>query len=73
MQVHLLLTLSACGRLNEARATALDLDPTPCLLLNVFDVCTAMSDNLRPEIETRDGLEVDGNLFIRPFSLDVTH
>lgn len=69
MEIHGLVAFLASVVLDEARATALDLDTTASFLLDVFDIGTAMADNLSTEVETRDGLEVDGNLFLRPFTL----
>ena len=69
MQVHGLVTLSAGRRLNKSRATTFDLHAASGLLLDVFDVCATMADDLCPEVEAWDWLKVDGDLLVRPFSL----
>lgn len=47
MQVHGLIAFLTRALLNEARTTSLDLHSAPGLALDVFDVRTAMSDDLR--------------------------
>jgi hypothetical protein len=69
MQIHVLIALAASALLQEAGATALDLDAAPGLLLNVLDVGTAMANNLRSEIEARNWLEINGYLLFGPFAL----
>jgi hypothetical protein len=48
---------------------ALNLDSTACFLLDVLDIVTAVTNDLRSEVEARDGLEIDGNFLFWPFSL----
>jgi hypothetical protein len=54
MKVHWLVTLSASALFHKARATALDLNLAPRLLLYVLHVGTSLSDDLGTEVETRD-------------------
>lgn len=54
--------------LDEAAASSLDLDTTAILLLNVLDVSSALTHNLRAEIEARNGLKVDRNALFWPFA-----
>lgn len=56
VQIHLLITFSASLMLHEARATALDLDTTSGLLLNVLDIRPTLSYNLSTQVETGNGL-----------------
>lgn len=69
MQIHVLVALSASALFHESRATALDLDTTSSLLLDVLDVRTAMANNLSAEVEARNGFEIDRDLLFRPFTL----
>ena len=55
--------------LKIARSTTLDLDATFCLLLNVLDIRSTLSDHLRAKIEPGDGLDGNRNLFLWPFAL----
>lgn len=55
--------------LDEAGAAALDLDTAASFLLDVFDVGTAVADDLSTEVEARDGLEVHGDFLLWPFAL----
>ena len=68
MQIHLLIALHASFLLHESTASALDLHSALGLLLDVLDVLTALANNLSPQIETRNRLELDGNAFFRPFA-----
>lgn len=47
MQIHGLVAFSTGALLHEAGVAALDLNAAACLLLDVLDVCTSMTDNLR--------------------------
>lgn len=69
MQEHRLITLPASTGLDKSRAAALDLDTAASLLLDVLHVGATLADNLRTEVESRNGFEVDGNALIRPFAL----
>lgn len=69
MEVHRLVALLASVMLDKAGATTLDLDAATSLLLDVFNIGTTVADNLGAEVETRNGLEVDGDLLFGPFTL----
>lgn len=69
VQKHLLLTLTASGRLDKARAAALDLDSTAGLVLDVLDVRATMADHLCAQVEARERLEADWDFLLGPFAL----
>lgn len=46
MQEHRIIALPAGARFQEARSTALDLDPATSFLLDMLHIRTALSDNL---------------------------
>ena len=69
MQKHILVTLAVCCLLEEPRASTLDLDTAASLVLNVLHVGAAMANDLGPEVETWNGLEVDWDFRLRPFAL----
>lgn len=54
--------------LHKAASSTLDLYTTSSLLLNVFYVATACSDNLRAQVEAWNGFEVDGNALFWPLA-----
>ena len=69
MQIHWLITLHASIVLDEAGATALDLDSAAGLILNVLHELTSLAHNLRSKVETRDWLEVNRETLFGPFAL----
>lgn len=69
MQVHRLVRLRAGVILGEPGATALDLHPALGLLLYVLDIFSTPSYDLCTQIESRQRLQIDGNLFLGPFTL----
>jgi hypothetical protein len=71
MQVHRLITLTASAMLHKSGTAAFNLNTASSLLLNMFHVCTAMSDDLRTEVETWDWLKVNWNSLLRPFTLNI--
>ena len=68
MEVHLLIALHLGIMFLEAASPALDLDSAARLLLNVLDVRSLRSDNLGTQVESRNGLEVDGNALFGPLA-----
>jgi hypothetical protein len=70
MQVHGFVALSIGGHLSETGAASFDLDFTASLLLNMFDICSALANNLGTKIETLDWLQVDRNTLLGPFPLN---
>lgn len=72
MQIHGLVTLTIGAGLAESRTPALDLHAASSLVLDVLNIRTALSDNLRPQVETRNRLKVDGNALFWPFPLSET-
>lgn len=69
MEVHGFVHLLASITLDEARAPAFDLYATIGRVLNVFDISAAMTDNLSPQVEPRNRLEINRNLLLWPFAL----
>lgn len=69
MKVHWLIALLVGAVLDESRIASLDLNPTSSLLLNMLDVSTSVANYLRSQIKTLDGLEVDWDALLRPFTL----
>jgi len=69
MKIEWFVALMTKTMLHKTRSAAFNLHPTTCLLLNVFDILATMSDNCRSKIEAWNGLEINGNLFFRPFAL----
>lgn len=70
VQIHVLLSLTACCVLDVARSSTFNLHTASCLLLNVFHIRASMADDLCAKVETRDRLKVDGNLLLGPFALE---
>lgn len=68
MQVHLLIALHLGIMFFEAAASALDLNSAAGFLLDVLDVRSASSDNLGAQVESRNGLEIDGNALFGPLA-----
>jgi hypothetical protein len=52
----------------ESTAATLDLDSATRLLLDVLDVRSASSNDLRAQVETRNGLEIDRDALLRPLA-----
>jgi hypothetical protein len=69
MKIHILITLATSTVFHKSRATALDLNTASGLLLNVLDICTAMTYNLSTKIEARKWFKGNGDLLLRPFAL----
>lgn len=69
MQKHVLIALAAGRCFHVAGAAALDLDAAPGFLLDVFDVGSAVSDDLGTEVEARHRLEANRDLLLGPFAL----
>lgn len=69
MKEHRFVAFTASARFDESRATALDLNTATSLLLDVLHISTALSDDLGAQVETGDGLKIDGDTLIRPFAL----
>lgn len=69
MEEHGVVALLAGRILDESGTTALDLDTTSCLLLDVLDIGSAMAYNLGSEIETRDWLKTNWEPLFGPFAL----
>lgn len=55
--------------LSKTRAATLDLDTATCLLLDVLDVLTPVSNDRCSKVEAGDGLEVNKHLLFGPFAL----
>ena len=68
MQVHGLITLAIRAMLHEAGITAFDLDTASCFLLDVLDVSSTVSDDLRSQVEALDGFKVNWDSFFGPFA-----
>lgn len=71
MEIHGFVGFLASAVFHESRAAAFDLDSTSGLLLDVFDICSALANDLRAKIETGNVLHVDWDSFFRPFSLQL--
>jgi hypothetical protein len=69
MQVHVFITLTTSTMFHEARSTALDLDTTPSLLLDMLDISPSMTNNLSTEVEARNWFKIYLNSFLGPFAL----
>jgi hypothetical protein len=69
MQIHILITFLISAMLEESRATALDLDTASRFLLNVFDICTSVPNNLSTKIKALNWFKINGDLLLRPFTL----
>ena len=61
VEIHLLVALASGVCLDEARASTFDLHTAVCSLLDVLDVGATVTNDLRAEVEARDGLERDWN------------
>jgi hypothetical protein len=70
VQIHGFVAFSSSVVLHETRSTALDLDTASSFLLDVFDVGTALTDDLGTEVESNDRFEVHGNLLLGPLALE---
>ena len=69
VKVHWLITFLISAMFDEAGVAPLNLDPASGFLLNVFDVGASVSDNLRSQVESLNGLEIDGDALFRPLAL----
>lgn len=68
MQEHRLVTLGTSIVLNEATAVTFNLDTATSLGLNVLDVGTLVTNDIRSKIEARNRLEIDRDLLLWPLS-----
>lgn len=68
MQIHLLIALHLGIVLLETAASALDLDSAASLLLDVFHVRPASSDDLGAQVESGNRLKVDGDALFGPLA-----
>lgn len=69
MQIERLVRFLAGAVLHKPRTTALDLNTTARLLLNVLHVGSSMTNNTGTKIEAGDGLQINGDLLLGPFAL----
>lgn len=69
VQIHRVVTFPASAGLQETGSAAFDLDLAPRLLLDMLDIRTALSNNLRTEVESLDGFHTNGDFLLRPFTL----
>lgn len=69
MKIHILIALSTSAVLHESRAATLYLDTASSFLLDMFDIRTAMSDDLSTKVEAGEGLKIDRDLLFWPFTL----
>jgi putative ubiquitin-RnfH superfamily antitoxin RatB of RatAB toxin-antitoxin module len=61
---HVLLRLLVRSSLVVARAAAFDLNTATSLMLDVFDVGSTMSYDLRAQVEARGRIQIYRNLFL---------
>lgn len=71
VQVHGLLSFTAGRVLDITRALTLDLHSAASLLLDMLHIGTTVAYNLGAEIKSRNRLEGDGDLLLRPFALEI--
>lgn len=69
MEEHRIVAFALRAGFDEARATALDLDATAGLLLDVLHIRTTLTNDLGTQIEPGNRLEVDWNALVWPFAL----
>lgn len=69
MQIHGLVTFFAGADFRETRTTTLNLDLAAGLLLDMFHVSTALTDNLCSQVESRNRFKVNWNALLGPFAL----
>jgi hypothetical protein len=69
MKIHILITLTTSAMLHKSRATALDLDTTSSLVLNMFHIGSSMTHNLSTKVETRKWFKINEDLLLGPFTL----
>jgi hypothetical protein len=69
MEIHIFVTLTPSAMLHESGTTALDLDTTSGLLLDVLNISATMANDLSTKIEAWKWFKIDWDLFFRPFTL----
>jgi hypothetical protein len=69
MQIHILVAFSASTRFHEARSTTLDLHSASGFLLDMLDIRAAMTNDLGTEVKAWQGLKIDWNPLLGPFTL----
>jgi hypothetical protein len=69
MKEHVFIAFVVGRALEVARSTAFDLHATTSLLLNVLHIRPAVADDLRSQVESLNGFQVNGNSFLGPFPL----
>ena len=69
MQIHRLIAFPSSAMFNEARSAAFNLDLAASLLLDMFNVSTALPDYLSTQVESGDWFGVDRKPFFGPFAL----
>lgn len=70
MEEHLLVTLPVGRGFEITRSEPLYLDSAPSLLLDVFHIGTAVTNNLGTEVEAGNWIQIYRNLLLGPFALE---
>jgi hypothetical protein len=69
VQIHSVIAFPAGAGFQEARSPAFNLNLASSLLLDMFHVHTALPNDLRTKVESRNWLQADGYFLFRPFAL----
>lgn len=69
VEVHWFVAFLVGAMFYEAGVAAFDLDAASGFLLDVFDVGSAVADDLRSQVEALDRFKVDWNALFGPFPL----
>jgi hypothetical protein len=69
MQVHGLIALLARAMFSKTRTTAFNLNFAASFLLDMLNVSTTLSHNLSAKIKAWNRLQVNRDVFFRPFAL----
>ena len=72
VEVHWLVALAVGAMFHETGISPFDLNAASGFLLDVLDVGASMTHYLCSQVETWDGLQVDGYPLFRPFTLQST-
>lgn len=69
MQIHGFITFLTSRVFHESRATSLNLNATSCLLLDMLNISTSMSNYLSTKIKAWKCFKADRDLLLGPFTL----
>jgi hypothetical protein len=69
VKIHVLIAFTTSAMFHESGPTALNLNTTSRLLLNVLNISTSMTDYLSTKVKAGKWFKINRDLLLRPFAL----